>query len=315
MAFSRATYVAKRQTEINPVTELTLVLLGLSGSKKTDVAKQIQYHLKGFSDDDTAGGCEPVPLDDCQTLTGKVLGLHATVVNTRDVTEYEESNRTLGDKIEDFDSGDCVVVMVIGAEDEEDREMQMKQLGDFSKMVFGKEAERFSLGVYTSTTSAARQKTTEAEEQIPEMSFDINADKNNNDKQVQMLLHHAKVLVKRRREECLESASHQTNHTAPHNSAVVNSNGDAPLSPVISSTSIQRTSDTENELELTIDSLKPEDIRKLDMCCEVLEDNTPAPQSNEDQRERDLSPHEQERNPRNISFMTATPIECGDFQC
>ncbi len=211
------------------------------------------------------------------------------------------------------------------------------------------------LAVYISDNNAVlRPKTTEEEEEdeepIPEMLFDINADKTANDKQVQVLLNHAKTLVKKRIVKGQsESASNQThmkvvvdhNHDQPATSHSINSTenpsthetcndtqnlsrheacNDGQSSSSTDETCNSHAPDCVPERVVTIDMLQRAAIRQLDECWEVFEDSTPAPVEEERECEResevDFVPGvEQERHPHNISFLTANPVGCGDLQC
>ena len=130
---------------VTAVVDLTLVLLGSSGSNKCGVAKQIQHHLKGCilpDEDDPATGSEQVPLNECQICEGKVLGLKITTVNTPDVTDDKESNQTLRNKMRDLACGEFVVAMITGTKNDEERRVEVERLVSFNQSVFGKNSKR-----------------------------------------------------------------------------------------------------------------------------------------------------------------------------
>ena len=171
-----------------------------------------------------------------------------------------------------------------------------------------------------STTEDTNGVDTKKEEtdHIPQMNFDIDANKCDNDKQVQMLLNHAKALVKKKREECPESSSGLSSLSSSSlPSHAVNGHGDTLTNSSthhLSGNGDHQTSgDSNQDLNLTLDNLNEEDRECLDNCCEVFDDNMIFP-SPRDEQEMDVL-HQQDSNPQNISFITANPLGFGDLQC
>lgn len=112
--------------------------MGLSRPAKTGVANQIQHHLKGYMENNP----EAVPVDECHKQEGKVLGLKVLTINTPDMTEDEDENKTLGNKVKKYATGDYAVVLVMASGSEEDKGMEMERLLRFSNAAFGKKANK-----------------------------------------------------------------------------------------------------------------------------------------------------------------------------